>query len=110
MHVLKNKLDGYIDEGLLQAHEKDSYVQFLEDMMGVKRDYNIHNPASEMDGTTQTDPDEDNRPLSESDLRQELNSRERLMQQWDGEEGVMTDQWRVYTEARHCLSHGCTPL
>ena len=32
------------------------------------------------------------------------------MQQWDGEEGVMTDQWRVYTEATHCLSHKGKPL
>ena len=72
LHALKDKFDGYIDEGLLQAHEKDSYVQFLETMTGVTRDCNLHNPASEMDGTTQTEPGEDNRPLSESDLRQEF--------------------------------------
>ena len=32
------------------------------------------------------------------------------MQTFKGEEGIMTDQWRIYTEATRCLEEGRAPL
>ena len=42
LHVLKDKLDGYIAEGHIAAHEKDCYVQLFEQMLGVHRESNLH--------------------------------------------------------------------
>ena len=48
--------------------------------------------------------------MTEAELRQELETRERQMQSFQGQEGVMTDQWRVYKEARECIEAGSAPL
>ena len=48
--------------------------------------------------------------MTEAELQHELETRERQMQTFEGEEGTMTDQWRVYTEAIKCLEASSTPL
>ena len=50
------------------------------------------------------DPDEENRPLTDEELREELLRRERVMQQGGVPEGAATDQWRVCSEATALLS------
>ena len=78
-------------------------------MAGVHRETNIHG-VSDGIGSERTDPEDENRPTTEAELRQELETRERQMQSFQGQEGVMTDQWRVYKEARECIEAGSAPL
>ena len=59
---------------------------------------------------TTTDPDEENRQMTEAELRHELEIRESQMQTFQGQAGIMTYQWRVYKEAIACLRAGRTPL
>ena len=66
--------------------------------------------AGDGGSATAAEPDEDNRQMTEAELRQELETRERLMQTFQGQEGIMTDQWRVYKESIECLKAGRKPL
>ena len=70
----------------------------------------MHGPPDIAGVATTTEPDEDNRQMNEAELRRELEQRERHMQTFQGQEGVVTDQRRVYTEARQVLEAGCKPL
>ena len=109
LHVTKEKLDAYIQEGHIHANDKDHYVQVFEEMAGVHRETNIHG-VSDGIGSERTDPEEENRPTTEAELRQELKTRERQMQSFQGQEGVVTDQWRVYKEAIESIEAGSAPL
>ena len=44
--------------------------------------------------------------MNEEELRCKLETRERQMHTFQGEEGIMTDQWRIYAEAARCLEEG----
>ena len=63
LHVLKDKLDGYIAAGHIAADEKkDHYVQVFEQMLGVHRETNLHGShdiARVATTTTTTEPDEE---------------------------------------------------
>ena len=58
----------------------------------------------------EAEPDEKNRHMTETELRQELKTRERLVQTFHGQEGIVADQWRGYKEAMECLEASHTPL
>ena len=89
LHVLKDKLDVYIAEGHIAAPEKDHYAQVFEEMLGVHRENNLHG-ATTGDGASATiaEPDEENRPTIESELRHELETRKRQMQSIQGGEST----------------------
>ena len=111
VHVLKGKLDVYIAECHIVVAEKYSYAQVCEEMFGVHRGSNLHGATAGDGGSaTAAEPDEENRQMTEAELRRELDTRERLMQTFQGQEGIMTDQWRVYTEAIGRLQASRTPL
>ena len=111
LHVLKDKLDGYIAEGHIAAHDKDSYVQLFEQMLGVHRESNVHGASGGEGGSAKTaDPEEENRQMTEAELRRELETRESQMQTFQGQTYIMTDQWRIYKEAIGCLQEGRAPL
>ena len=76
LHVIKDKLDGYIAEGHIARHEKDQYAQVFEEMLGVHRESNLH-AAPEGDGgsATTAEPDEENRQMAEAELQCELEAR-----------------------------------
>ena len=57
-----------------------------------------------------TAPDDENRPLTEAELRDELRKRERMMQESIAPDNTVTDQWRVYTEAIAVLCSNDKPL
>ena len=42
LDVLRGKLDPYIEAGHLHASERDAYIETLERMHGVLREYNVH--------------------------------------------------------------------
>ena len=97
LHVLKEKLDTYVREGHIEEEDKDNYVEVFEKMVSIHRQSNLFGNTSGADAGS-TDPDEENRFMSMAELQEELESRERLMQMLHGEEGQLTDQWRVYQE------------
>ena len=111
LDVIKRKLDDYIAEGHIAAEEKDHYVEFFEDMQGVHREPNLNAALEGDEGAAKaTDPDEENRQMSEAELRRELAARESQMQTFQGQTDVMTDQWRIYKEVIACLQAGSAPL
>ena len=110
LHVLKEKLDVYIAEGHIAAHEKDHYAQVFETMLGQQRETNLHGARDVAGVAATTEPDEENRQMNEAELRHELAERERQMRTFQGQEGVATDQWRVYKEAIQVLEEGRAPL
>ncbi len=97
LHVLKEKLDIYVREGHIEEEDKDDYVEVFEKMVNIHRQSNLFGNTSGADAGS-TDPDEENRFMSMAELQEELQSREHLMQMLRGEEGQLTDQWRVYQE------------
>ena len=111
LHVIKSKLDDYIAEGHIAAEEKDMYAEVVEQMQGVHRESNLH---AAVDGDSvaaqTTDPNEENRQMTEAELRGELATRESQMQTLQGQTGIVTDQWRIYEEVIACLQAGRTPL
>ena len=48
--------------------------------------------------------------MTETELREELARRERLMQTLHGKEGLWTDEWRVYKEIIAALDANAAPL
>ena len=93
LHVLKDKLDIYIAECHIVVAEKDHYAQVCEEMLGVRRESNLHGAATEDDASaTGAEPDIDNRPMTESELQNQLDTRGRQMQTFECQEGAMTDQ------------------
>jgi hypothetical protein len=109
LHVLKRKLDDYIEEGQIDKEDKDNYVEIFEKMVDIHRQTNLFGGKSlATDGSK--DPDDENRFLTVAELRAELESRERLMRMLDGEENQQTDQWRVYCEIRDKLARCADPL
>jgi len=93
--VLKTKLDEYIAAGHLEAEEKEQYAEVFEQMQGVMREKNVY----VLPGAVETRAaDTEHAPMTEEELRTELDARERLLQRLQERDGVMTDQWRVYSE------------
>jgi len=109
LDILKEKLDAYIAAGDLQPTEKDACVQVFEQMRNIHRQTNLHGGANavQLPGTV---PDDENRPLTEAELRDELRKRERIMQESISLDGTVTDQWRVYSEAIAVLGSNVKPL
>ena len=105
----QEKLDAYIAAGDLQPTEKDACVQVFEQMRNIHRQTNLHGGANAVQppGTV---PDDENRPLTEAELRDELRKRERMMQEGTSPDGTVTDQWRVYSEAIAVLGSNDKPL
>ena len=106
---MKGKLDEYIAEGHLEANEKDAFVELFEQMQGVLRERNAYaDPSASSAART----DDANRPLTDEELREELGSREHLMQQVSTvlPSGACSDQWRVYSEIIGALERNTTPL
>ena len=87
----QEKLDAYIAAGDLQPTEKDECVQVIEQMRNIHRQTNLHGGANAVQppGTV---PDDENRPLTEAELRDELRKRERMMQEGTSTDGIVTDQ------------------
>ena len=91
------KVEEYIAAGLIEAEQKDGYVQTFEQMQGVLRDYNVHNDPAVGDCAGASA--ESTAMMTPEELRAELQRRELLLQMGqDGRDGQVTDQWRVYTE------------
>ena len=70
----QEKLDAYIAAGDLQATENDACVQVFEQMLNIHRQTNLHGGANAVQppGTV---PDDEKRPLTEAELRDELRKR-----------------------------------
>ena len=92
LHVLKEKLDVYIAEGRIAAHEKDHYAQVFEQMLGQQREPNLHGPHDVAGVAATTEPDEEHRQMNEAELRDELGELERQMRTFQGQKGATTDQ------------------
>jgi hypothetical protein len=109
LHVLKEKLNDYIAEGHFPASEKDDYVHVFEQMQGVVRQQNLSPGPG---GADAAGTDAANAPMTEDELRAELSARELLMQTLrDGvETGLLSDQWRVYSEIVEKLMKNEAPL
>ena len=86
--------------------KKDDNAQVFEEMSGIHRERNVHASSDVAQGSATTEPDEDNRNMTDNELRHELDSREQLMQTWQGKAAAETDQWRVYAEATERLKSG----
>ena len=78
-------------------------------MANIQRQTNLHS-GSESLLRDAADPDNENRPLTDAELRQELLRREQMMQEGCAPDGAATDQWRVYSEAIAVLSANDKPL
>jgi hypothetical protein len=97
LHVMKERLEEYRQQGLLDADEKDAYTEIFEQMRGVVRETNAYADNSSACHTAAATESE-NRMMTEEELRAELDKREHMLQEHHGSEGVCTDQWRVYSE------------
>ena len=75
-------------------------------MRGELRQANVHAES----GQAAEETDAQNRAMSMEELREELAERERNMQRFNGEDGVLTDQWRVYSEIVEVLRTNSAPL
>ena len=95
LDVLKTKLDEYIAAGHLEADEKEQYAEVFEQMQGVMREKNVYVQPGAVETRA---ADAEHAPMTEEELRTELEARERLLQRLQEQDGVMTDQWRVYSE------------
>ena len=78
-------------------------------MRNINRQTNVHGGANAVQPPG-TAPDDENRPLTEAELRDELRKRERMMQESIAPDGTVTDQWRVYSEAIAVLGSNDKPL
>ena len=108
LDVLKKKLDAYVAEGHLAIEDKDGCVETFEQMQGVMRESNVYVDPSVRGAASGADAE--NMQMTPDELQAELDKRERQMQTLDGQEGVCTDQWRVYSEAITVLRENVTPL
>ena len=91
----------------MPAAEQKRYVETFEQMQNILREQNIF-----AEGRTEnlSEQKHEDAPMTEEELQQELHMREKLMQQLNGEEGVETDQWRVYCEVVSALESNSKPL
>ena len=78
-------------------------------MANIPRQTNLHSGLDSLLRHS-ADPDDENRPLTDEELREELLRREHMMQQGSEPDGAATDQWRVYSEANAALSSNKKPL
>ena len=77
LDVLRGKVDAYIEAGYLDESERDAYVETLERMHGVLREYNVHAQA---DGAASAESSSGGVMMSDEELRAELRRREELLQ------------------------------
>ena len=98
--VLRAKVAEYVSCGFIHEHEEDAYVQTLEQMHGVVREYNVHAVDPEP-GLAQHG--HDSAAMTMPELVAELERREVLLRSSPPAPGVDTDQWRVYSEITRAL-------
>ena len=98
---------GIMMYSLVPAAEQNRYVETFERMQNVVREQNIF-----AEGAAKTTPElaSEDSMMTEEQLRTELQRREQLMQKLHDEEGVETDQWRVYREVISALDINKAPL
>ena len=58
LHVIKDKLNGYIAEGHTAASDTYHYTQVFEEMLGIHRETNLHVPNDIAQGASTTEPEE----------------------------------------------------
>ncbi len=105
--MLKEKLKEYIQAGQVSEDSFDAHVEVFEQMRGVIRESNIFaDPGVASAKATE----EENRPMSDAELRAEVALREKLMQRMHEQDGAWTDQWRVYSEIVEALTANAAPL
>ncbi len=105
--VLREKLAEYVRAGQVPEDEVDGHLEVFEQMSGVIREANVFaDPAIASTRAT----DAENRPMSGEELRTELALREKFMQKMREEDGVWTEQWRVYHEIVQVLTANAAPL
>ena len=107
LHVLKEKLDVYIQEGHLPEDAKESFVEVFEQMHSICREQNVY---ADPGASSAANTDAENAPMSKEELQAELASREQLLRRLHGSEGAWTDQWRVYEEIVSAISENRAPL
>ena len=93
--VLCEKVAEYVSCGYIRAEEQDSYVETLEQMHGVVREYNVH--ATD-DARGEAAPTRDSAAMTLAELAAERSRRELLLQASPPSPGTATGQWRIYSE------------
>ena len=98
LEALKQKVDSYVAEGVIDADDREKYVEMFEQMQGVHRQYNMHRGEQSDDNPPGDNTDKENIPMTTEELREDLGVRERNMQTLPRGEcfgsGRSTDQWR----------------
>ena len=107
LHVLAEKVQRYKDAALLNEEEANYTLNILEQQCRAMRDTDAHAAEQTNEGAAaQQLP----LHLSKDEMRRELEQREHLLRlkpaqhsESGGDENIVTDQWRLYEEARNGL-------
>ena len=80
LEVMKQKVDSYVAEGVIDADDREKYVEMFEQMQCIHRQYNVHRGDLCSENPTGDNTDKENKPMTIQELREDLCVRERNMQ------------------------------